>query len=874
LKSIDISGRTYRATDVAGPLGKPYRTLPFALRVLAENAFRQGEGNGGVAARRVAARVGDAVAFRPSRLILQDMLGLPLLVDMMAMRSAVAEAGGDPKRIDMTLPVVLIIDHAMTVFHWAEAAAFMKNEAREFDINRERFAFLKACEARFPNLRVIPPGGGIMHQINLEHLGRVVTGADDDGHLLTPDTCLGTDSHTPMINGLGVLGWGIGELEAEAICFGEGTAVNVPRVVGLEVTGAPSDEITATDMALAVAEKLRALGVVDCFVELFGAGYPRLSAGDRSTIANMAPEYGATSVFCPVDANTLTYLRGTGRSSEHVRIVAAYCQAQGLWADEADGSDTQAIEYDDVVALDLSKLGRSVAGPSRPEQRIDLADAAPVLALDGERETPRRVPVVGRPHDIGDGDVIIAAITSCTNTANARNMVLAGLVARNAVARGLSARPHVKTSLAPGSRVVARYLQAAGLMAPLEALGFHVAAFSCSTCNGMSGPLTPEIETAIRTNDVKGVAVLSGNRNFAGRIHPLASRNMIASPPLVVAYALLGTILQDVTADSLGEDSSGNAVTLSDMWPDEAEALMTAHGAPEDYRANYDGISTVNPHWNQLDVSADTYQWPPSTYVTFPPFIKSITADPASVPEMKGLRPLAILGDSITTDHISPSGAIQPESDAGKFLIGRGVEPRDFNSYGTRRGCSDIVIRSTFANVRLRNEMAPGREGPWTRIEPEGRAATIFEAIEAYRARGQDLVVIGGREYGCGSSRDTAAKAPWLAGVRAVIVESFERIHRSNLVNMGIAPLCFPQGIDRQILALDGSEVFDVTLAQDLKSAELTVHRKDGTTTAILPARPRGARRAGRLAGETMIRPGNAGGSVSRVRFWTTNPVN
>jgi len=831
MKTIEISGRTYRATDAAGSLGKAFPTLPYALRVLAENALRVGGGDGEAAAHRVAARAGDAVAFRPSRLILQDMLGLPLLVDMMAMRSAVAAAGGDPARIDMTLPVVLIIDHAMTIFHWADRAAFEMNEAREFDINRERFAFLKACEARFANLRVIPPGGGIMHQINLEHLGRVVGGAADDLDFLTADTCLGTDSHTPMINGLGVLGWGIGGLEAEAIMFGETTAVNVPRVVGLEVTGTPSETITATDMALAVAEKLRALGVVDSFVELFGAGYSRLSVGDRSAIANMAPEYGATSVFCPVDANTLTYLRGTGRAAEHVRTVEAYCRAQRLWA---DGADTQAIEYDDVVTLDLGKLGRSVAGPSRPEQRIDLADAAAALALDGERERRRRIPVEGSAHDIGDGDVIIAAITSCTNTANPCNMVLAGLIARNAVARGLTSKPHVKTSLAPGSRVVATDLEAAGLMGPLKALGFHVAAFSCSTCNGMSGPLAPEIEAAIRENDIKGVAVLSGNRNFAGRIHPLASRNMIAAPPLVVAYALSGTILTDVTADPLGEDTGGNPVTLADLWPAEAEveALMTAHGGPEDYRTNYEGISTVNPHWNQLDVSVDTYDWPPSTYVTFPPFIKSIAAEQTRIPAMKGLRPLAILGDSITTDHISPSGTILPESDAGKFLIEHGVEPRDFNSYGTRRGSSDIVIRSTFANGRLRNEMTPGREGPWTRIEPEGREATLFEAIEAYRARGQDLVVIGGREYGCGSSRDTAAKAPWLAGVCAVVVESFERIHRSNLVNMGIAPLCFPDGVDRLTLALDGSEVFDVTLSDDLTSATLTVHRKDGTVDA------------------------------------------
>ncbi|MEQ9574549.1 MAG: aconitate hydratase AcnA, partial [Rhodospirillales bacterium] len=699
METIEIPGTDNTVVDLTGPLGVAFETLPFSLRVLAENALRHDNGADVIA--RISARSGDAVAFRPSRLILHDMLGLPLLVDMMAMQSEIEKAGGDPTRIDMSLPVVMIADHAMTIMHWAEQFAFSKNEAREFEINHERFAFLKACEQRFPSLRIIPPGGGIMHQINVEYLGKVVLEDQNQPGLLTPDTCLGTDSHTPMVNGLGVLGWGVGGLEAEAIMLGEATAVNVPRVIGLELTGVPSDLTTATDIALIAAEKLRALGVVDCFVELFGDSYPRLSVADRSTVANMSPEYGSTSVFCPVDDNTIRYLRGTGRAADHIRLVEAYNRRQGLWADGAD----RKIAYDDVVHIDLGKLRRSVAGPSRPEQRIDLADVAPRLALKGEGEGTRRVPVEGRGHDIGDGDVIIAAITSCTNTANARNMFLAGLVARNAVARGLTSKPQVKTSLAPGSRVAARYLEASGLMAPLEALGFHIAAFSCSTCNGMSGPLAPEIETAIRDHDIKGVAVLSGNRNFAGRIHPLASRNIIAAPPLVVAYALTGTILTDITTDALGVDGDGNPVTLADLWPDEGEvtALLDAHVTPEDFRANYAQISTVNPHWNGLTVTAETYQWPSSTYVTFPPYVDSVQVSvPALVP-LKGLRPLAILGDSITTDHISPSGAILPTSAAGKFLLEKGVDVRDFNSFGTRRGSSDIVSRSTFANVRLRN---------------------------------------------------------------------------------------------------------------------------------------------------------------------------
>ncbi len=828
-QTVEIDGTAFRAVDYAGRLGKSVRRLPYALRVLAENVLRQDPR--GDAVLHVAARQGGAVPFRPSRLLLQDMLGLALLVDIMAMRSAVADQGGDPARIDMALPVDLIIDHSMTINHWADKEALSNNQRREFELNRERFAFIKACEARFPNLRVFPPGGGIMHQINLEYLGRVVGETAPGSGLLAPDTNLGTDSHTPMINGLGVLGWGIGGLEAEAIMFGEATAVNVPRVVGVEVSGSLSHEATATDIALTLAEKLRAVGVVDCFVELFGPGYGRLSVADRGTIANMAPEYGATCVFCPSDANTVRYLRETGRAAEHVRLVEAYNRAQGLWVEAAD----PAIEYDEVVPLDLNKVGRSVAGPGRPEQRIDLADAAEALGHDGEHEARRRVPVRDSDHQIGDGDVIVASITSCTNTANPRNMVLAGLLARNAVARGLQVKPHVKTSLAPGSRVVARYLSESGLQGALDRLGFHVAAFACSTCNGMSGPLAPEHEAAINDNDVKGVAVLSGNRNFAGRIHPLASRNVLTAPPLVVAYALAGTILKNITTEPLGHDRSGGPVTLADLWPDEAEvdAIIDAHLTPDRFLSTYGRIGTVNEDWNALEAEAGEYDWVPSTYVSFPPFVKSLSSRVVPVGPLTGLRPLAILGDSITTDHISPSGAIVPDSDAAKFLRAQGVDPVDFNSFGTRRGCSDIVIRSTFANVRLKNEMTPGYEGPWTRLEPEGKIVSMFEAIDTYVARSQKLVVIGGKEYGCGSSRDTAAKAPWLAGVRAVITESFERIHRSNLVNMGIAPLCFVDGTNRHTLDLDGSETFDIGLSDDLTTATLTVHRSNGAAETV-----------------------------------------
>ncbi|MEM0949499.1 MAG: aconitate hydratase AcnA [Pseudomonadota bacterium] len=819
-----IAGTEFKAVDYTGLLGGRFHELPYALRVLAENAARNSAD--GAAARDVLARDGAAVPFRPARLLLHDMLGIPALIDIMAMRNLLEERRRDPSVVDMSLPVDLVIDHSMSINHWADRFALEKNMDREFEVNRERFAFLKACEARFPRLRVIPPGGGICHQVNLEYLGQTVLPANEDPTLLIPDSSLGTDSHTPMINALGIMGWGIGGLEAEALLFGETSAVNVPPIVGLEVTGAPADNTTATDIALVIAEKLRALGVVDTFVELFGPGYGALGVPDRATIANMAPEYGSTMVFCPVDARTIEYLNQTGRGENSGR-TEAYCRQQQLWVDDFD----QRIHYEETVHLDLSTIGRSVSGPSRPEQRIDLAAATERLTLENEVE--RRVPVDGADHDIGDGDVIIAAVTSCTNTANPRNMVTAGLLARNAVAKGLTVSPHVKTSLAPGSRVVAKYLADSGLQTSLDALGFEVAAFSCSTCNGMSGPLHPDHEAAIKSHDIKGIAVLSGNRNFAGRIHPLASRNMIASPPLVVAYALMGTILKDITTEPLGTDQHGNPVFLNDLWPsaEDVAAVVETHVTPEEFKSNYGAIADVNPEWNRLEVGEGSYDWPDSTYVSFPPFVRDIKPLRKDLEPFQGLRPLVILGDSVTTDHISPSGIITPESEAGQFLRSQGVAQDDFNSFGTRRGCSDVVIRSTFANYRLQNEMTPGREGSWTRIEPEGEVTTIFKAIETYLRRGQKLVVIGGKEYGCGSSRDTAAKAPWLAGVRAVIAESFERIHRSNLVNMGIAPLCFPDEVTRKTLELDGTETFDIEFDDDLQGATLKIHRKAGRTT-------------------------------------------
>lgn len=827
MRTFTLPGTDFTAAAYADAAGAGLSSLPMSLRVLAENAYRHSEG--GAAIADVLDRDRKAVPFRPARLLLQDMLGLPLLVDIMAMRSELAERGGDPSKVDMSLPVDLVIDHAMTINHWAEKLALKKNMDREFEVNRERFAFLKACEARFDNLRVVPPGGGIMHQVNLEFLGQTVMPAAKGSSLLIPDTNLGTDSHTTMINALGVLGWGIGGLEGEAIMFGETTPVNVPKVIGLEVSGSLSNDVTATDVALVVAEKLRTHGVVDCFVEVFGSGYGALSVADRATIANMSPEYGSTCVFCPVDANTIRYLQETGRSTAHAQRAEAFARAQQMWVE----APSAAMEFDAVIPLDLGSVGRTVSGPAKPEQRIDLGNARETLAFAGEIENPKRVPVDGKSHEIGDGDVIIAAITSCTNTANPRNMVLAGLVARNAVAKGLAVPPHVKTSLAPGSRVVAHYLKESGLQASLDGLGFNLAAFACSTCNGMSGPLAPEHEAAIKSGGVQGVAVLSGNRNFAGRIHPLASRNLLASPPLVVAYALAGTVLTDITAEPLGADRDGNPVMLDDLWPsaEEVDAVIADSLGADDFMSNYSAISTVNEHWNEMEVDSGTYEWVPSTYVSFPPFVKAISSAAKAAEPLKGLRPLVILGDSVTTDHISPSGMITEESEAGQFLMRQGITKRDFNSFGTRRGCSDVIIRSTFANYRLRNEMTPDREGSWARIEPEGTETTVFKAIQTYAGRGQGLIVIGGKEYGCGSSRDTAAKAPWLAGIRAVIAESFERIHRSNLVNMGIAPLCFPDGVSRKTLGLTGGETYDIMLSDDLASAHLTIHRADGSAT-------------------------------------------
>lgn len=816
-----VNGTPHSARPLRRALGSAMPSLPYSLRILAENSLGLDPHGADISA--ILSRSDQSIRFRPSRLILQDMLALPLLLDLMLLREEVVGHGGSGRAMDMSLPVDLIIDHSMTVENWASADALAKNQNREFEVNRERFAFFKACEAQFEKLRVIPPGGGIMHQVNLEYLSCVTELLEVPGApLLQADTVLGTDSHTPMINGLGVLGWGIGGLDAERIIFGSPLTLNVPEVVGLRLKGEMPLGTTATDIALKAAQILRDTGVIGAFIELCGDGYSSLSVPDRATLANMAPEYGATCLYCPIDSATLDYLRMTGRPSELVLRVEAWARHQGLWRqpDEAEG-----IVYDRIVELDLNQLGRSVAGPARPEQHVPLAAAARQLASPpGTRHA-----VIGTDFDLGHDDVVIAAITSCTNTANPRNMVTAGLLARKAVQRGLVTKPWVKTSLSPGSRVVAAYLRDSGLLADLECLGFHLTGFACTTCNGMSGPLSTEIEKTITDNELSCTAVLSGNRNFVGRIHPLAEKNVLAAPPLVVAYALAGSMNVDLASEPLAFDTTGTPITLEDLWPleEEVTAILDTYAGPGTYRDIYNRVSDVSPEWTALSDGA--FSWSKdSTYITRPPFLDDLPPEPEAS-NLKGMRPLVILGDNITTDHISPAGYIPSDSAAGRFLLEKGVVQADFNSYGTRRGSNEIVKRSTFSSIRLQNELVPDREGSWTRVFPSGEIRTIFDAVLTYEASQTPLIVIAGLNYGGGSSRDTAAKAPKLAGVRAVLAESFERIHRSNLISMGIAPLLFPAGITRRSLALTGAELYDVDISKDLRKATLIIIRKDGT---------------------------------------------
>ncbi|HIK43269.1 MAG TPA: aconitate hydratase AcnA [Leptolyngbyaceae cyanobacterium M65_K2018_010] len=853
---LTIAGQTYTIyslTEAAKTLGDISR-LPFSLKVLLENLLRHEDGRSVTVAdvqaiadwlqSRTSAR---EIAYRPARVLMQDFTGVPAVVDLAAMRDAMVSLGGDPNKINPLSPVDLVIDHSVTVDAFGSSGAFEENVQKEFQRNHERYAFLRWGQKAFDNFRVVPPGTGICHQVNLEYLAQVVWTKEMSGEVLAyPDTLVGTDSHTTMINGLAVLGWGVGGIEAEAAMLGQPISMLIPEVVGFKLTGQLPEGATATDLVLMVVQMLRQKGVVGKFVEFYGDGLDHLTLADRATIANMAPEYGATCGFFPIDQETLNYLAFSGRDPDRIALVEAYAKAQGLWR-QAGGPDPL---FTDSLALDLGTVEPSLAGPKRPQDRVRLVDLATQFKTSdfpsfsgrdyGEK---RSVPVAGTDYALTDGDVVIAAITSCTNTSNPSVMIGAGLVARKARERGLTVKPWVKTSLAPGSQVVSDYLEKSGLQQDLDGLGFNLVGYGCTTCIGNSGPLPTAIAAAIEDHDLVVGAVLSGNRNFEGRVSPHTKANYLASPPLVVAYAIAGSLAIDLKTDPIGQDAAGRPVYLKDIWPTTAEiqATMAQALTPEMFRSRYSNVFTGPESWQRIDtVERQTYPWQAaSTYVQNPPYFTGMTP---SVPsqawgDIRGARPLAILGDSITTDHISPAGAIKADSPAGHYLREHHVPVSEFNSYGSRRGNHEVMMRGTFANIRLKNEMVPGSSGGVTRYLPSRETLSIYEAAIQYQQHGIPLLVIAGKEYGTGSSRDWAAKGTRLLGVKAVIAESFERIHRSNLVGMGVLPLQFPAGLHRGLLRLEGDETFDVLgLNGGLRPGlELTlvVHRSHGDTTAV-----------------------------------------
>ncbi len=825
-RSLTVGTRRYdyfslKAAEKNG-LGDASR-LPFSLKVLLENLLRNEDGRSvrledvRAVARWVKTRRSDReIAFRPARVLMQDFTGVPAVVDLAAMRDAMKAMGDDPRKINPLSPVDLVIDHSVMVDAFGSRAAFAENVAREYERNGERYAFLRWGQKAFDNFRVVPPGTGICHQVNLEYLAQTVwTARQGDRTLAYPDTLVGTDSHTTMVNGLSVLGWGVGGIEAEAAMLGQPISMVIPEVIGFKLTGRLKEGATATDLVLTVTQMLRKKGVVGKFVEFYGPGLDDLPLADRATIANMAPEYGATCGFFPIDAETIRYLKATGRSPARVALVEAYARAQGLWR----GSRTPDPVFTDSLALDMSTIESSLAGPKRPQDRVPLSTAASAFRralpeIFSRPEGAPRVPVEGEAYDLGDGDVVIAAITSCTNTSNPSVMLGAGLIARNAVKRGLSVKPWVKTSLAPGSQVVTDYLRLSGLQASLDKLGFNLVGYGCTTCIGNSGPLPEPISAAIARGDLTVCSVLSGNRNFEGRVNPLTKANYLASPMLVVAYALAGSMTVDLLKDPLGTDKKGNPVRLAELWPSNLEIAETVRRfvKPSAFRQRYADVFTGDRLWRKVATSGGlTYDWDPgSTYVQNPPYFVGMTEQPAPIPDIAGARVLAVLGDSITTDHISPAGSIKKDGPAGEFLMAHGVSPAEFNSYGSRRGNHEVMMRGTFANIRLRNEMLPGTEGGVTRHLPGGETMSIYDAAMRYKAEGVPLIVIAGKEYGTGSSRDWAAKGTLLLGVRAVLAESFERIHRSNLIGMGVLPLQFKEGATRKTLGLTGEEVFDI----------------------------------------------------------------
>jgi aconitate hydratase len=842
--------------------------LPFALKVLLENLLRNEDGQT-VEAKDVEALAtwvasdepSREISFTPARVLLQDFTGVPAVVDLAAMRDAMPALGGDPARINPLQPAELVIDHSVQVDEFGHPKAFQFNADREFERNRERYAFLKWGQRAFDNFSVVPPDTGIVHQVNLEYLARVVF--VNDAAQAYPDTLVGTDSHTTMVNGLGVLGWGVGGIEAEAAMLGQPVSMLIPQVIGFKLSGAQAEGTTATDLVLTVTQMLRNKGVVGKFVEFYGEGLARLPLADRATISNMAPEQGATCVMFPVDDETLRYLRFTGRSPEQVALVEAYAREQGLFHDSA----SEEAVYTDTLELDLAEVEPSIAGPRRPQDRVPLSGAkdafrneikalveagAAAGPANGDPEIERfagegghtavgveeqvstavEVTTRGERCFLDHGSVVIAAITSCTNTSNPAVMIGSGLLAKKAVEKGLRSKPWVKTSLAPGSKVVTDYLARSGLTDPLEQLGFDLVGYGCTTCIGNSGPLSPEISAAIEEGDLATVAVLSGNRNFEGRIHSEVKMNYLASPPLVVVYALTGRMDVDVVNEPLGEGSDGQPVYLRDIWPSQREVHDTIEQALQSdmFLSTYADVYAGDERWNSLEVpEGDLYDWRPSTYVMRPPYFEGMPHEPPPVEPIMGARVLALLGDSVTTDHISPAGAIKVDSPAGRYLIEHGVDRKDFNSYGSRRGNHEVMMRGTFANVRLRNLLAPGTEGSWTIHLPDGEQMTIFDAAMRYMEEGVPLVLLAGKEYGSGSSRDWAAKGPRLLGVRAAIAESYERIHRSNLVGMGIVPLQFADGQGAGPLGLTGHETFDVAdVSEGSRTTTVTAHRDGG----------------------------------------------
>jgi aconitate hydratase len=853
-RSLDVGGTTYQyysLPEAAAAVGiADLAKLPFSLRVLFENLVRLENGRTVTVADIKA--VGDwlatktsqlEIAFRPARVLMQDFTGVPAVCDLAAMRGAMVKLGGDPERINPLSPVDLVIDHSVMVDNFGNPAAFAGNVDLEFERNGERYAFLRWGQTAFDNFRVVPPGTGICHQVNLEYLAQVVwIGTEDDGTLVAyPDTLVGTDSHTTMVNGLSVLGWGVGGIEAEAAMLGQPISMVLPEVVGFKLFGEMKEGSTATDLVLTVTQMLRAKGVVGRFVEFYGPGLDHLGTADRATLANMAPEYGATCGYFPIDKETIRFLAFTGRAPERIALVEAYAKAQGLWRD----ASTPDPVFTDTLELDLGTVQPSLAGPRRPQDRVLLGDvaggfAAELPKLAGKPVTAgRSSPVGGSNYALEDGNVVIAAITSCTNTSNPSVMLGAGLVARNARAKGLTVKPWVKTSLAPGSQVVTDYLAAAGVDQDLNALGFNLVGYGCTTCIGNSGPLPEPIGKAIDDGELVVSAVLSGNRNFEGRVHAQVRANYLASPPLVVAYALAGSVALDLTKDPLGTGSDGKPVYLKDIWPSSKDVADTLAASLNEgmFRSRYADVFKGPVQWQSIETATGlTYEWVEgSTYIARPPFFDDMTPEPGAISDILEARPLALLGDSITTDHISPAGSIKKDSPAGQYLLGYQVRPADFNQYGARRGNHEVMVRGTFANIRIRNEMVPGVEGGVTKFQPSGETLAIYDAAMRYAAEGTPLVVVAGKEYGTGSSRDWAAKGTRLLGVKAVIAESFERIHRSNLVGMGILPLQFKDGASRTSWKLDGTERFDITgISAGIKPRQdvhVVITRADGLKT-------------------------------------------